>query len=86
MALQYRVEPSGQNISRRPILCSKTGLVYLAQPKTVLGNWKSVLPQITNKTHHDMRIPERDVTYVVLSVYLRLPVPLGIKWIIPKLT
>jgi len=31
-----------------------------------------------------MRTPERDVTYIVLSVYLRLPVPLGIKWIILK--
>jgi len=32
-----------------------------------------------------MRIPERDVTYIVLPVYLHLPVPLGIKCIIPKL-
>jgi len=36
------------------------------------------------ETHHEMRIPERDVTYIVLllSVYLHLPVPLGIAWII----
>jgi len=40
-----------------------------------------------------MRIPERDVIYIVLSVYSHLstatepePVPLLIKWIIPKLT
>ena len=49
------------------------------------------------ETHHEIRIPERDVTYIVLSDYvIRLstdinrtgsePVSLGIKYIIPKLT
>jgi len=43
--------------------------------------------QLYHDTHHDMRIPERDVTDIVLSVYyLRLLVRIGIKWIIPKLT
>ena len=31
-----------------------------------------VFLRILQETHHEMRIPERDVTYIVLYAYLRL--------------
>ena len=36
--------------------------------------------KIKQETHHEMRIPERDVTYIVLSVYLLTLLSIDVHW------